>query len=57
MCKTLNLTKEEQWRRIPWNKFDKQVRKIQKRIYDASFRNDFKTVRTLQKVLTGLTSA
>ena len=57
MCKTLNLTKEEQWRRIPWNKFDKQVRKIQKRIYDASFRNDFKTVRTLQKVLIGLTSA
>lgn len=57
MCKTLNLTKEEQWRKVTWNKFDKQIRKIQGRIYDASSRNDLKTVRNLQKVLIGLTSA
>ena len=57
MCYTLNLTKEEQWRKTPWNKFDKQIRKIQERIYDASVRNDLKSVRTLQKVLVGLTSA
>jgi len=57
MCKTLNLTKEEQWRKVTWNKFDKQIRKIQGRIYDASSHNDLKTVRNLQKVLIGLTSA
>lgn len=57
MCYTLKLTKEEQWRKVPWNKFDKQIRKIQERIYDASVRNDSKSVRTLQKVLIELTSA
>jgi RNA-directed DNA polymerase len=57
MCYTLKLTKEEQWRKVPWNKFDQQIRKIQERIYDASVRNDSKSVRTLQKVLVGLTSA
>ena len=57
MCKTLDLTKEEQWRTVNWNKFHKQIRKIQGRIYDASTQNDLKTVRALQKVLIGLTSA
>lgn len=55
MCYTLN--KEEQWRKVPWNKFEKQIREIQERIYDASVRNDSKSVRTLQKVLVGLTPA
>jgi RNA-directed DNA polymerase len=57
MCYTLKLTKEEQWRQVPWNRFDKQIRKIQERIYDASIRNDSKSVRSLQKVLVGLTAA
>lgn len=57
MCYTLNLTKEEQWRKLPWKEFDKQIRKIQERIYYASVRNDSKKVRALQKVLVGLTSA
>ena len=57
MCYTLKLTKEEQWRKVPWNKFDKQIREIQERIFDASVRNDSKSVRTLQKVLVGLTPA
>ena len=57
MCYTLKLYKEEQWRKLPWKKFDKQLRKIQERIYYASVRNELKTVRTLQKVLVGLTSA
>ncbi len=57
MCYTLKITKEEQWRKLPWNKFDKQIRKIQERIYDTSSRNDLKRVRALQKVLVGLTSA
>lgn len=57
MCYTLNLKKEEQWRQVPWNKFNKQIRKIQERIYDASLRNDLKQVRILQKLLVGLTPA
>lgn len=57
MCYTLKLTKEEQWRKLPWKKFDKQIRKIQERIYYASVRNDLKKVRALQKVLVGQTSA
>jgi RNA-directed DNA polymerase len=57
MCYTLNITKEEQWRTVTWNEFDKQIRKIQERIYNASSRNDLKSVRALQKVLVGLTSA
>lgn len=57
MCKTLTLSKAEQWRKIPWNKFDKEIRKIQERIYDASRRNDLKTIRSLQKLLVGLTPA
>jgi RNA-directed DNA polymerase len=57
MCYTLKLSKEEQWRKLPWKEFDRQLRKIQERIYYASVRNDFKRVRTLQKILVGLTSA
>lgn len=57
MCYTLNLTKEEQWRKLPWKEFDKQIRKIQERIYHASVRDDSKKIRALQKVLVGLTSA
>jgi RNA-directed DNA polymerase len=57
MCYTLKISKEEQWRKVPWKKWDQQIRKIQERIYDASIRNDLKCVRALQKVLVGLTSA
>jgi RNA-directed DNA polymerase len=58
MCYTLKvISKEEQWRKLPWKKFEKQIRKIQERIYDASVRNDSKKVRALQKVLVELTSA
>jgi RNA-directed DNA polymerase len=55
MCYTP--TAEEQWRTVPWNEFEEQIRKIQERIFDASKRNDLKTVRLLQKVLVGLTPA
>ena len=58
MCYTLQLlTKEEQWRNLPWKKFEKQLRKIQERIYDASVQNDSKKVRSLQKILVKLPSA
>ena len=29
MCYTLSLTKEEQWLKVPWTKFEKQISKIQ----------------------------
>lgn len=57
MCYTLKETKAEQWRKVPWKEFDKKIRKIQERIYDASVRKDSKSVRALQKVLVGLTPA
>lgn len=57
MCYTLTKSKAEQWRNVPWKKFDRQIRKIQERIYNASIRNDLKQVRALQKVLVGQTSA
>lgn len=57
MCYTLKLSKEEQWRKLPWKKFEKQIRKIQERIYDASIRNDSKKVRALQKRLVQLAPA
>ena len=57
MCYTLKQSKAEQWRNVPWEKFEGQIRKIQERIYNASSRNDLKQVRTLQKVLVGQTSA
>jgi len=55
MCYTPS--KEEQWRKVPWNSFEIQTRKIQERIYNASMRGDRKTVRALQKVLVQLTPA
>ena len=51
------MTKEEQWRQLPWAKFDHQIRKIQRRIYDASLNGDKKCVKDLQKRLVGLTGA
>ena len=56
MCYTLKISKEEQWRRLPWKKFHKQIRKIQERIYNASVRKDLKNVKKLQKILVGLTA-
>jgi RNA-directed DNA polymerase len=40
-----------QWRSIPWKKFERQVYKLQKRIYQAAYRQDRKTVHQLQKTL------
>ena len=39
------------WSDIPWRKLEKNVYKLQKRIYKASCRDDDKTVRRLQKLL------
>lgn len=40
------------WNEIPWQKLEKIVYKLQKRIYKASRRGDVRTVRRLQKLLT-----
>jgi RNA-directed DNA polymerase len=40
-----------EWKNIPWQKLERVVFKLQKRIYRASQRGDVKTVRRLQKTL------
>lgn len=40
-----------EWNKLPWRKLEKQVFKLQKRIYRASQRGDVKTVHRLQKLL------
>jgi RNA-directed DNA polymerase len=40
-----------QSRELPWKQIEKDVYKLQKRIYRASFRGDVKVVRKLQKIL------
>ena len=44
-------TPEYGWSNIPWNKIQRTVYKLQKRIYKASQRGDVKTTRRLQKLL------
>jgi len=41
-----------EWNEIPWRKLERNVFKLQKRIYKASRRGDVRTVRRLQKLLT-----
>lgn len=41
-----------EWKDIPWRKLEKMVFKLQKRIFQASQRGEFKTVRRLQRLLT-----
>lgn len=46
-----------EWNTLPWHKLDKQVFKLQKRIYQASERGEVKVVRRLQKLLISSWSA
>ena len=39
------------WKDLPWKQFERQVFKLQKRIYRASQRGDVKTVHSLQRLL------
>ena len=41
-----------EWNEIPWRKLERNVFKLQKRIYKASRRGDVRTVHRLQKLLT-----
>jgi RNA-directed DNA polymerase len=47
----------DRWDTLPWKKLQRQVFKLQKRIYQASQRGDTKTVRSLQRLLTKSWSA
>lgn len=49
MSKTSVKTTVE-WKTIPWQKLERKVYKLQKRIYKASSRGDVKAVRRLQKI-------
>jgi RNA-directed DNA polymerase len=44
-------TRTEDWKALPWKKFQRNVFRIQKRIYQAQIRGDFKRVRGLQRLL------
>jgi RNA-directed DNA polymerase len=44
-------TRTEDWKTLPWKKFQRNVFRLQKRIYQAQIRGDFKRVRGLQRLL------
>lgn len=46
-----------EWKDIPWRKLERNVFKLQKRIYQASQRGDIKTVHRLQRILVKSKSA
>ncbi|MGD1910346.1 MAG: group II intron reverse transcriptase/maturase [Rivularia sp. (in: cyanobacteria)] len=46
-----------EWKTVPWNKIQRNVFKLQKRIYQASSRGDVKTVHRLQRLLAKSRSA
>lgn len=45
------LTTTHEWNNLPWQKLERKVFKLQKRIYQASSRGDTETVRNLQRLL------
>jgi len=46
-----------EWNALPWKSIERQVFKLQKRIYQASLRGDVKTVHKLQRLLMNSWSA
>jgi RNA-directed DNA polymerase len=46
-----------EWKNLPWRKLERQVFKLQKRIYQASRRGELKTVHRLQRLLMNSGSA
>ena len=46
-----------EWRDLPWKQFERQVFKLQKRIYRASQRGDTRRVHQLQRLLVHSNSA
>jgi RNA-directed DNA polymerase len=48
---TTNESSMDEWKNIAWRKIERNVFKLQKRIYRASQRDDSKTVHKLQRLL------
>jgi RNA-directed DNA polymerase len=46
-----------EWKDLPWRKFEREVFKLQKRIYQASHRGNIKSVHKLQRLLINSWSA
>ncbi len=49
--KTSSDPESESWRMLPWRKFEQQVYRIQKRIFQAEQRGNHRAVHKLQKLL------
>lgn len=47
----LKRQRTEDWRTLPWKKIQKNVRRLQQRIYQAERRGDWKRTRNLQRLL------
>jgi len=47
----VNKSQTEDWKSLPWKKIQRNVFRLQKRIYRARRRGDFKTVHNLQRLL------
>ena len=54
---TATITPMDRWETLPWGKIQRNVFKVQKRIYQASQRDDVKTVREFQRLLMNSRSA
>jgi RNA-directed DNA polymerase len=46
-----SLTSTEDWRTLPWKDIQRNVFRLQRRIYRAARRNDVKQVHNLQRLL------
>ncbi len=46
-----SLTSTEDWRTLPWKAIQRNVFRLQRRIYRAAHRNDVKQVHNLQRLL------
>ena len=42
---------DDRWKRLPWKKFQKNLFRLQKRIYKAQRAGNYKVVRMLQKLV------
>src|ERR1051326_1974628 len=54
---TATTTPMDRWETLPWRTIQRNVFKVQKRIYQASQREDVKTVRKFQRLLMNSRSA
>lgn len=51
MTGAVALQRTEGWDELPWKAFERNVFRLQKRIYKTARRDDFKGVRNLQRLL------